>query len=669
MYTAENKKNNSTATLHNNAAEKLPFFQPKLSVNQPNDIYEQEADAMADKVMGMPVNDQPFFFSKSLSVSHVQRKCAHCEEEEKKLQKKEDQTIIQKQDDDENKQTAYQLPPLVPPLSLRPPFDAVDYLGMRQPFMNRGLMFPGSYMNSATQEWARQYGMYSQFGAGNAIGNSFVGGALNFFGVTPPGGDWNAWLANNTTPMAVDSALSHDFPNMNEQEERRGGLPAPHMFNLPALHFKKENSSEHSTDVEALLNTEKYLNKLSGGKPLGEEDKSFFESRIGYDFSDVKIHNDSSANQSAESVNALAYTNGNNIVFGSNQYQPNTDSGKHLLAHELTHTIQQKSSVNIVPVQRTIGDGHDLTSRRFAGDATLEDVYDSNAQLSRGSIGDSVTKVQHALQDDGVFLPLFGIDGNFEAETERAVTTYQRRKSITTDTAGHVGVATITALNNDFPTVTDSAATLSQNPADVACIEAILCPWNRALINDFASGKFHVILVDRLFWADEKFDGTGWVPNPMEGAGETSSGTIRIRSVDRCDTVAQALYHEYQHARSPHRLRSASWADEEKNAYTIETAWSISRGLTPDPSLVTTDPATGAQTVNPAGVQSQVGTYPGMVAGAGEEVIAKVGADHVRVRRANGTVYERAAANGDTVPGSRQVVNPRPVAATSWICP
>src|SRR3954466_8873794 len=62
------------------------FFQPKLTINQPDDVYEQEADAVADKVMRMGdgTADKKFF-----SPPVIKRKCAHCEEEEKKLQRKE----------------------------------------------------------------------------------------------------------------------------------------------------------------------------------------------------------------------------------------------------------------------------------------------------------------------------------------------------------------------------------------------------------------------------------------------------------------------------------------------------------------------------------------------------------------------------------------------------
>ena len=65
------------------------------------------------------------------------------------------------------------------------------------------------------------------------------------------------------------------------------------------------------------------------------------ESRFGHDFSHVRIHTDSPAARSAASINALAYTSGNRIVFGHGQYSPETRDGRFLLAHELTHVLQQ----------------------------------------------------------------------------------------------------------------------------------------------------------------------------------------------------------------------------------------------------------------------------------------------------------------------------------------
>ncbi|SDP92448.1 protein of unknown function [Mucilaginibacter sp. OK268] len=185
----------------NHTASKPLFFQPKLTVNQPNDVYEQEADNMADRVMrmtGMPQNENAFFKS---ALTGIQRKCQHCEEEEKTVHRKE----------------------------------------------NSGAEVQGSH--------------------------------------------------------ELDS----------------------------------------------------YIGSLgSSGQALPESSRSFFEPRLGHDFSNVRIHADSVAAKSAQSINALAYTTGNNIVFNSGQYAPENDSGKKLMAHELTHVVQQNAVKNNTIVQREL---------------------------------------------------------------------------------------------------------------------------------------------------------------------------------------------------------------------------------------------------------------------------------------------------------------------------
>ncbi len=79
----------------------------------------------------------------------------------------------------------------------------------------------------------------------------------------------------------------------------------------------------------------------SSGQPLDAGTRAFMEPRFGHDFSGVRVHTDAKAAESARSVNALAYTVGRNIVFGTGQYEPGTGEGRRLLAHELTHVVQQ----------------------------------------------------------------------------------------------------------------------------------------------------------------------------------------------------------------------------------------------------------------------------------------------------------------------------------------
>ncbi|HEV7388488.1 MAG TPA: DUF4157 domain-containing protein [Gemmatimonadaceae bacterium] len=82
---------------------------------------------------------------------------------------------------------------------------------------------------------------------------------------------------------------------------------------------------------------------LSEGQSLPTRTRAYFEPRFGEDFSQVRIHNDRAAEDSARSVNALAYTVGRDVVFGSGQYAPETTDGRRLLAHELTHVVQQRT--------------------------------------------------------------------------------------------------------------------------------------------------------------------------------------------------------------------------------------------------------------------------------------------------------------------------------------
>lgn len=80
-----------------------------------------------------------------------------------------------------------------------------------------------------------------------------------------------------------------------------------------------------------------------GGRPLDGGTRSQMEGAFGQDFGDVRVHTGGEASQSAASVQAHAYTVGNDVVFGEGNYSPGTDSGNKMLAHELTHVVQQRS--------------------------------------------------------------------------------------------------------------------------------------------------------------------------------------------------------------------------------------------------------------------------------------------------------------------------------------
>jgi hypothetical protein len=87
------------------------------------------------------------------------------------------------------------------------------------------------------------------------------------------------------------------------------------------------------------------------GAPLENEHREFFESRLGHDFSHVRIHTDEAAATSSRELSANAYASGEDIVFASGRYRPETLQGSHLLAHELAHVAQQQTGGSAGPAQ------------------------------------------------------------------------------------------------------------------------------------------------------------------------------------------------------------------------------------------------------------------------------------------------------------------------------
>lgn len=168
-----------------------------------------------------------------------------------------------------------------------------------------------------------------------------------------------------------------------------------------------------------------------GGAPLDQETRAFMEPRFGHDFSQVRIHTDTRAATIARSLNALAFTVGNDIAFAPGRYQPGSNAGRTLLAHELTHTIQQTGGA--MRVQRQEAEDEDggvsdevqppvtLTNPRFASIPALRDIAEGRRILSTRDNGRPVKAVQTALLDLGYSLLRFHDDGRLGNETRDAV--------------------------------------------------------------------------------------------------------------------------------------------------------------------------------------------------------------------------------------------------------
>ena len=139
-------------------------------------------------------------------------------------------------------------------------------------------------------------------------------------------------------------------------------------------------------DIEVAPDIEARINFLrGGGQPLPESVRAFFEPRFGYDFSQVRVHTDTRAADTARALNARAFTVRQDVVFGTGEYAPGTASGKRLLAHELTHVVQQNAGSKLtrapILIQRV---EHDAQGRRLHSSGTWNSNTTLNVQGGQG---------------------------------------------------------------------------------------------------------------------------------------------------------------------------------------------------------------------------------------------------------------------------------------------
>jgi len=207
--------------------------------------------------------------------------------------------------------------------------------------------------------------------SGGSIKIKFGGGIINLQGFLNQTLPATPMLVSGTNPGESPMWIMRTLPGQFEDQLPKGSgiFISVDVLRLPQLwkgddkktdvrrkpattgeeNLQRENSgtneSTHASLVDQALN--------ASGSPLDKDTRSYMEERFGYDFSSVKIHTGSVAAKSAGSINALAYTSGSNIVFNQNQYSPETEGGKRLLAHELTHVVQQGNS-DKSPIQRDV---------------------------------------------------------------------------------------------------------------------------------------------------------------------------------------------------------------------------------------------------------------------------------------------------------------------------
>jgi hypothetical protein len=146
-------------------------------------------------------------------------------------------------------------------------------------------------------------------------------------------------------PASLQTKLTVNQPG--DAYEREADQVADQVIHMPtsgtsttqeaSLVMRKESGGAQSTQSAPPIVNQALS---SGSQPLDAGTQATMQSRFGHDFSDVRVHTDEQAAESAQAVNARAYTVGKDMVFGSGEYAPGTSEGQKLIAHELTHVVQ-----------------------------------------------------------------------------------------------------------------------------------------------------------------------------------------------------------------------------------------------------------------------------------------------------------------------------------------
>jgi hypothetical protein len=197
-------------------------------------------------------------------------------------------------------------------------------------------------------------------------------------------------MADRVMRMPESSFVQRKCASCEHEEEKVSRKTEPFIQ-------KQDNGLEGGTASESVTN--QINSSRGGGSKMSENTLSFMESRFNTGFSGVKIHTDSNAVQMSRELNAQAFTVGNDIYFNEGKYSPESASGKHLLAHELTHTVQQ-------------GGGIDRKIQRVIELPTTCPSYDTGEVTESHSSSGILTDDVILLNDGQLLIADFGVDSS-----------------------------------------------------------------------------------------------------------------------------------------------------------------------------------------------------------------------------------------------------------------
>ncbi|MGB4850375.1 MAG: DUF4157 domain-containing protein [Saprospiraceae bacterium] len=151
-------------------------------------------------------------------------------------------------------------------------------------------------------------------------------------------------LVKNDKMLPASSGSKIQKKALNEEKVQKAEMKDDKVQKAEMKDDKVQKKESGGTNGMSAQTQSAIQNKTTGGQPLSNDARSYMEPRLGADFSNVRVHSDTDSAGLSNQLSARAFTYQNHVFFSRDQYQPGTSEGKQLLAHELTHTIQQGHS-------------------------------------------------------------------------------------------------------------------------------------------------------------------------------------------------------------------------------------------------------------------------------------------------------------------------------------
>lgn len=524
----EKKRPFFSKSLDDNPSQKVqqPFFQTKLQLSQPNDKYEREADAVADRVISNNLNQNGIpAIGRISAVQHGSLKPA-----QKKIQRKAEleSTSLQMQQMEEE--------------------GPVQMMEEEEETMQ---------MQQDEEEVQMQEGK----------------------------DDEEVQMQEEEEEVQMMEGEEEEDVQMQEEEEE----PVQMAESEEEEAVQTQNEGMGLTPSPTLSN--RIREKAGRGRSLPGKTRSEMESAFGVDFNEVNIHTDTEAVRMNKELGAQAFTHGKDVYFNSGKYRPESSAGKRLLAHELTHVVQQGGGEKAVGIQRQPTSPKTLTASRFKNHPELEAALQRQRLIKKGAKGGFVSVLQKALIDDGFSLPKFGVDGDFGNETKNAVWDYQTKHNLGKD--GIVGPETMGHLDENFTkTITTDRYTNWYNEQIKLYNQESKFPYHVAVMNVFYKTRnFHVIqILNDIKYDVYTFTGAKdtWKYNDgrievndlstsLRGNTDRGSKIIRLNIILRPLDAAMTLYHEMNHVTS----KEPDYLKQEIESRIVTEQFAIDNNLPP----------------------------------------------------------------------------------------